>query len=150
MPTNDTLLVSGTQKSVNYLEGAITLNSVEWVNPKNKNLKARLTAGASVAHDVREEHTHAGYIVKTAGEYEKDLTKYEKKIFKPKRFNAKAELFQTSPDFYIASSDSTSRNDRTGGKVSGNVSFNSTSAGGSYSRYYSNMNHRYQRRHNQV
>ena len=143
MPTNDTLLVSGTQKSVNYLEGATTLNSVEWVSPKNKNLKARLTAGASVAHDVREEHTHAGYIVKTAGEYEKDLTKYEKKIFKPKRFNAKAELFQTSPDFYIASSDSTSRNDRTGGKVSGNVSFNSTSAGGSYSRYYSNMNHRY-------
>lgn len=143
MPTNDTLLVSGTQKSVNYLEGATSLNSVEWVNPKNKNLKARLTAGASVAHDVREEHTHAGYIVKTAGEYEKDLTKYEKKIFKPKRFNAKAELFQTSPDFYIASSDSTSRNDRTGGKVSGNVSFNSTSAGGSYSRYYSNMNHRY-------
>ncbi len=143
MPTNDTLLVSGTQKSVNYLEGATSLNSVEWVNPKNKKLKARLTAGASVAHDVREEHTHAGYIVKTAGEYEKDLTKYEKKFFKPKRFNAKAELFQTSPDFYIASSDSTSRNDRTGGKVSGNVSFNSTSAGGSYSRYYSNMNHRY-------
>lgn len=142
-PTNDTLLVSGTQKSVNYLEGATSLNSVEWVNPKNKDIKGRLTAGASVAHDVREEHTHAGYIVKGTGEYEKDLSKYQKGILKPKRFFSRLELFQTSPDFYIASSDSTSKNDRTGGKVSGGVSFNSTSANGSYSRYYSNMNHRY-------
>lgn len=143
VPTNDTLLVSGTQKSGNYLEGATALNSVEWVNPKNKNIKGRLTAGASVAHDIREEHTHAGYIVKAAGEYEKDLEKYQRGIFKPKRAAGRLELFQTSPDFYIASSDSTSKNDRTGGKVSGNVSFNSTNAGGSYSRYYSNMNHRY-------
>lgn len=143
VPTNDTLLVSGTQKSVNYLEGATALNSVEWVNPKNKNIKGRLTAGASVAHDIREEHTHAGYIVKAAGEYEKDLEKYQRGIFKPKRAAGRLELFQTSPDFYIASSDSTSKNDRTGGKVSGNISFNSTNAGGSYSRYYSNMNHRY-------
>lgn len=143
VPTNDTLLVSGTQKSVNYLEGATALNSVEWVNPKNKNIKGRLTAGASVAHDIREEHTHAGYIVKAAGEYEKDLEKYQRGIFKPKRAAGRLELFQTSPDFYIASSDSTSKNDRTGGKVSGNVSFNSTNASGSYSRYYSNINHRY-------
>lgn len=143
VPTNDTLLVSGTQKSVNYLEGATALNSVEWVNPKNKNIKGRLTAGASVAHDIREEHTHAGYIVKAAGEYEKDLEKYQRGIFKPKRAAGRLELFQTSPDFYIASSDSTSKNDRTGGKVSGNISFNSTNAGGSYSRYYSNVNHRY-------
>lgn len=143
VPTNDTLLVSGTQKSVNYLEGATALNSVEWVNPKNKNIKARLTAGASVAHDIREEHTHAGYIVKAAGEYEKDLEKYKKGIFKPKKATGRLELFQTSPDFYIASSDSTSKNDRTGGKLTGNISFNSTNAGGSYSRYYSNMNHRY-------
>ena len=143
VPTNDTLLVSGTQKSVNYLEGATALNSVEWVNPKNRNIKGRLTAGASVAHDIREEYTHAGYIVKAAGEYEKDLEKYQRGIFKPKRAAGRLELFQTSPDFYIASSDSTSKNDRTGGKVSGNISFNSTNAGGSYSRYYSNMNHRY-------
>ena len=143
VPTNDTLLVSGTQKSVNYLEGATTLNSVEWINPKNKYIKGRLTAGASIAHDTREEHTHAGYIVKATGDYQKDLEKYKKGCFKPKKFNSRLELFQTSPDFYIAGSDSTSKNDRTGGKVSGNVSFNSTTAGGSYSRYYSNMNHRY-------
>lgn len=143
MPTNDTLLVSGTQKSVNYLEGATSLNSIDWQSQKNKNIKARLTAGASVAHDIREEHTHAGYIAKATGEYDKDLSDKQWKIIKPKRVNAKAEIFQTSPDFYIASSDSTSKNDRTGGKISASTSFNSTSVGGSYSRYFSNMNHRY-------
>lgn len=143
MPTNDTLLVSGTQKSVNYLEGATSLNSIDWQSKKNRNIKARLTAGASVAHDIREEYTHAGYIAKATGEYDKDLSNKKWGIVKPKRVNAKAEIFQTSPDFYIASSDSTSKNDRTGGKVSASTSFNSTSVGGSYSRYFSNMNHRY-------
>lgn len=143
IPTNDTLLVSGTQKSVNYLEGATSLNSVEWQSKKNRNIKARVTAGASVAHDVREEYTHAGYIAKATGEYEKDLSEKKWKIIKPKRVNAKAEIFQTSPDFYIASSDSTSKNDRLGGKASAGVAFNSTNVSGNYSRYFSNMNHRY-------
>ncbi len=143
MPTNDTLLVSGTQKSVNYLEGVTSLNSIDWQSKKNRNIKGRLTTGASIAHDIREEYTHAGYIAKASGEYDKDLSDKKWGIVKPKRVNAKAELFQTSPDFYIASSDSTSKNDRTGGKVSASTSFNSTSVGGSYSRYFSNMNHRY-------
>ena len=145
IPTNDTLLVSGTQKSVNYLEGATTLNSVEWRSEKNKNISARATAGASVAHDIREHYTHAGYTGRLSAQYSStDLAKYSKGIFKPRSVNGKIELFQNSPDWYVASSDSTSKNDRTGGKVTGALSFNSTSAGGSYSRYYSNMNHRYE------
>lgn len=144
MPTNDTLLVTGTQKSVNYIEGATSLSNLDWVSTKNPNIKARLTAGASVAHDIREEHTHAGYIAKATGQYEKDLTEYQKGILKPKKVSTKLELFQTSPDFYIASSDSSSKNDRTGGRATAGVSFNSTNVNGSYSRYYSNMNHRYQ------
>lgn len=47
--------------------------------------------------------------MKAAGEYEKDLEKYQRGIFKPKRAAGRLELFQTSPDFYIASSDSTSK-----------------------------------------
>ena len=144
IPTNDTLLVSGTQKNVNYIEGATSLNSIEYISKKDPNLKLRGTAGVSVAHDVREEHTHAGYIVKGTGEYSRDLTKYSWKIFKPKSAGIRAELFNTSPDFYIAASDSTSKNDRTGGRVQGNLSFNSTNVNGGYNKYYSNMNHRYQ------
>lgn len=143
VPTNDSLLVTGTQKSVNYLEGATSLNSVEWQSKDNPSLKARGTAGASIAHDVREENTKAGYIVKGTGEYSKDLSKYSKGYLKPRGFKAKVEAFHTSPDFYIASSDSTSRNDRTGGKATLGVGFNSTTVGGTYSKYYSNMNHKY-------
>ncbi len=143
LPTNDSLLVVGTQKNVNYQEGATTLNSIEWKSEKNKNIKARAVAGASVAHDVREHNTHAGFMGKLVGEYEKDLQKFNYKIFKPKFAKGKAEVFHTSPDWYIASSDSTSMNDRTGGRASASLSFNNTSASGSYMRYFSNMNHRY-------
>lgn len=144
IPTNDTLLVSGTQKNVNYLEGATTLNSVEYVNEKDPNFKARATAGASVARDVREEDTHFGYTGKLRAEYSKDLTPYSKGILKPKRAGANVELFHNSEDWYIASSDSTSYNGRTGGRAQGHLSFNSTNVGGGYSKYYSNLTHRYE------
>ena len=144
IPTNDSLLVSGTQKNVNYLEGATTLNSVEYVSKKDPDFKLRATAGASIAKDIRDEDTHVGYVVKGSGEYSKDLRKYGWKIFQPKSARAKLEAYQTSPDFYIASSDSTSKNDRIGGKASGAVSFNQTNVSGGYNKYYSNINNRYQ------
>ena len=142
IPTNDTLLVNGTQKSVNFMEGATSLNTIEWKSEKNPALKARAVAGASIAHDDREHHTHAGYMAKLVGEYGQTFNK-KFGIFKPRRLNAKLEAFQTSPDWYVASSDSTSKNDRTGGKVSASVGFNSTNVGGAYSKYMSNLNHRY-------
>ncbi len=151
VPTNDSLLVVGTQKSVNYQEGVTTLNTLEWQSKKNQYIKARAVVGGSIAHDLRDKDTHAGYMGKLAGEYDqdmskysKDLTKYHLGVFRPRNLKGKAEIFQTSPDWYIANSDAISKNDRTGGKVSAGFGFNSTSASGSYSRYLSNMNHRYQ------
>lgn len=143
VPTNDTLLVSGTQKSPNFLEGATSLNSVEWRSEKNNDIKVRATAGASVANDIREHDIHAGYMGKLTGEYNKSLDKYKWGIFKPRRVHAKLEAFHTSPDWYVASTDSTSKNDRTGGRATGGFSFNSTSVNGGYSKYVSNLNHRY-------
>ena len=144
MPTNDTLLVSGTQKNVNYIEGATSLNSIEYISKKDPNLKLRTTAGASIGHDIREQDTHIGYIFKGTGEYAKDLNKYKWKFFHPKSASARLEAYHTSPDFYLASSDATSKNDRTGGKISGALSFNSTNINGGYNKYYSNMNSRYE------
>lgn len=144
IPTNDSLLVSGTQKNVNYLEGATTLNSIDYISKKDPNFKLRGTAGASIANDVREEDTHVGYMVKGTAEYNKDLRKYGWKVFEPKQASAKVEAFQTSPDWYIASSDSTSRNDRIGGQAQGSFSFNNSSVGGGYQKYYSNINNRYE------
>ena len=144
IPTNDALLVTGTQKNVNYLEGATSLNSVEYVSKKDPNFKARATVGGSIAKDIRDEDTHVGYMVKGITEYKKDLRKHSWKFFEPKSASVKLEGYNASPDFYIASSDSTSRNDRAGGKASGTFSFNNTSVGGGYNKYYSNLNHRYE------
>ena len=143
IPTNDALLVTGTQKNVNYLEGATSLNSIEYVHEKDPNLKLRATAGASIARDIREDDTHAGYMAKGTAEYSKDLRKYSWNILQPKSASAKVEAFHTSPDFYIASSDTTSKNDRTGGRAHGSLSFNTTNVSGGYHKYYSNLNHRY-------
>lgn len=144
IPTNDSLLVTGTQKNVNYLEGATTLNSVEYVSKKDPNFKARATIGGSVAKDIRDEDTHVGYMVKGTTEYKKNLRKLSWKIFEPKSATLKLEGYNASSDFYIASSDSTSRNDRAGGRASGTFNFNNTSVGGGYNKYYSNLNHRYE------
>lgn len=143
VPTNDALLVTGTQKSVNYLEGVTSLNSIEWRNEENTAMKARLTGGLSAARDIREHKSHGGYMLQLSGEYGKDISSPKHKFFKPKRVGVKAEAFHTSPDWYVASTDSTSKNDRTGGRVSGSFGFNSTGMHGSYSRYKSNMNKRY-------
>lgn len=143
VPTDDTLLVAGTRKSVNYIDGITSLNSIEWKNEDNKDIKASAVAGLSFAHDIREHSNHGGYMGKLSGEAGTDLSKYKYGIFKPKRIKGKIEAFHTSPDWYIASTDDTSKNDRTGAKVSGNVGFNTTNAYASYSRYISNHNHRY-------
>ena len=143
MPTNDALLVTGTQKSVNYIEGATTLNSIDYTSKTDPNFKARFTTGGSIAHDIREHTTKPGYMAKGLVEYSRDLQNLKYKFFKPKRASTKIEAYHTSPDFYIASTDATSKNDRLGGKVTAGLSFNSTSVGGSYNKYYSNLNHKY-------
>ena len=116
---------------------------MEWRCEENKDMKLRATAGVSAARDVRDDKSHGGYMAQLAGEYAKDLIQFQHGILKPRRFSAKAELFHTSPDWYIASTDANTKNDRTGGKVSGGFSFNSTSLYGSYGEYKSNNNHRY-------
>lgn len=144
VPTNDTLLVSGTQKNVNYLEGATTLNSFDYVNKKDPNLKMRGTVGASIARDIRDEDTHVGYILKGTTEYSRNLKNLAVGFFQPKRASVKLEAYQTTPDFYLASSNSSSKNDRFGGKAHGSLSFNSTQVSGGYNKYYSNINKRYE------
>ncbi len=144
IPTNDSLLVAGTQKNVNYQEGASALSGVEYIHKKNKNFKMRGLGGTSVARDIREDSTKFGWVLRGTAEYSKPLDKYSWKFFKPKRAFIKLDGYHTSPDFYIASSDATSKPDRTGGRVQSSLSFNSTSVSGGYNKYYSNTTHRYE------
>jgi len=144
VPTNDSLLVTGTQKNVNYQEGLTSLSGVEYISEKDKNLKLRGTGGVSVSKDIRQENSHVGWTLRGSGEYSKDLYKYSNRFFKPKRAALKLEGYHASPDFYLASSDSSSKADRSGGKVQGSVGFNSTTVSGGYNKYYSNTTHRYE------
>lgn len=144
IPTNDYLLVSGTSKSNVFLEGTTILNSLEWKNKNNSNVKAKLTHGFSFAEDIREKTTKGGYIIKLSGDFEKNLQKYQKNIFKPEIFRLRSETYHSSPDYYVASSDYSSNNDRTGAKAKIFLNFNSTVIHGSYNKYFSNFNHKYQ------
>ena len=144
IPTNDSLLVTGTQKNVNYQEGATALSSVEYIHKKDKNFRLRGMGGTSVARDIREDSTKAGWSIKGTAEYSKDLEKYSWKRLRPRNASIKLDGYHSSPDFYIASSDATSRPDRSGGRVQGSVAFNSTSVSGGYNKYYSNTTHRYE------
>ena len=144
VPTNDALLVTGTQRNVNYQEGATALSGVEYIHKKDKNFKLRGLGGTSVARDLREESTKVGWALKGTAEYSKKLEDYSWKIFKPKSASVKLDGYHSSPDFYIASSDSTSKADRSGGRAQGSLTFNSTSVSGGYNKYYSNTTHRYE------
>ena len=144
IPTNDVLLVTGTQKNVNYQEGATSLSGVEYIHKKDKNFKMNAVGGTSVARDIREDHTKVGWTVRGTAEYTKSLDKYSGKIFKPRNASLRLDGYHSSPDFYIASSDSTSKADRSGGRAQGSVSFNSTSVSGGYNKYYMNTTHKYE------
>ncbi len=144
IPTNDVLLVTGTQKNVNYQEGATALSGLEYIHKKDKNFKLKGIGGTSVAKDIREESTKVGWTLRGTAEYSKSLDKYSYKIFKPNNASLRLDGYHSSPDFYIASSDATSKADRSGGRVRGSLSFNSTSVSGGYNKYYSNTNHRYE------
>ena len=144
IPTNDSLLVAGTQKNVNYQEGATALSGLEYIHKKDKNFKMRAIGGTSVARDIREDTTKVGWTLRGSAEYRKDLQKYSYKFLKPKGAHLRIDGYHSSPDFYIASSDSSSKADRSGGRVQSSLSFNSTTVGGGYNKYYSNTTHRYE------
>ena len=78
------MLVTGTQKNVNYQEGATALSGLEYIHKKDKNFRMRAIGGTSVARDIREDHTKVGWTLRGSAEYSKDLQKHDLKIIKPK------------------------------------------------------------------
>ena len=144
VPTNDALLVTGTQKNVNYQEGATSLSGIEYIHKKDKNFKLRGLGGTSIARDIREDTTKMGVTLRGTAEYSKSFEKSFLKFFIPRNASVKVDGYHSSQDFYIASSDSTSKPDRTGARAQGSFAFNSTSVSGSYNKYYSNTNHKYE------
>lgn len=129
--STDALLTSGTWKNPNHLEGISNLNTIEYI--KNDNLKYKTSLGISTVKDTSlAESQKPGYSLTAQAEYKKD------------KYNFKAGIFNTSPDFYLAGSDGSYINDRTGAFIRGNFAGNGCGIDGSLKKYFSNADKRFE------
>lgn len=126
--STDSLLTSGTWKNPNNLEGVTSLNTLEYI--KNDNLKYKTSFGASFANDITKSE-NAGYTLTAQAEYAKN------------NYSLKGGLFNTSSDFYLAGSDGSYINDRTGGFLRGSISGNNSGIDGTFKKYFSNMDKKF-------
>lgn len=121
--STDSLLTSGTWKNPNNLEGITSLNSFEYI--KNDFLKYKTAFGASFTGE-------GGYTVTAQADYAK------------KNYSLKSGLFHTSPDFYLAGSDGSYINDRTGGFIRGSLNGKNSGLDGSFKKYISNIDKKFE------
>lgn len=128
--SNDALLTSGTWKNPNNLDGITNFNTIHF--QKNNSLSYKLSAGISNSRDLSfGKNGLFGYAISTG-------TKLKNQFG-----NIEAEIFNTSPDFYFASSNGSFINDRLGGGVSFDFSKNGVNIFGQYKKYFSNTNHKF-------
>ena len=129
--SSDALLTSGTWKNPNNLDGITSLNTIYL--QKNDSLVYKLTGGISNARDSSlGENQLGGYAVSAGGK------------MKRKFGNIEAEIFNTSPDFYLAGSNGSFINDRLGGGVTFDFAKNGVNLFGQYKKYFSNTNHKFE------
>lgn len=119
----DSLLTSGTWKNPNNLEGFSSLNTFEYI--KNDFLKYKTSFGASIADS-------PGYTLTAQAEYAK------------KNYSFKSGLFNTSSDFYLAGSDGSYINDRTGGFLRGSLNGKNSGIECAFKKYFSNMDKKFE------
>ncbi len=127
--STDSLLTSGTWKNPNNLEGATSLNTLEYI--KNDFLKYKTAFGVSMANDITKGE-NAGYTITAQADYAKN------------NYSLRCGLFNTSSDFYLAGSDGSYINDRTGGFVRGSISGKNSGIDGTFKKYFSNMDKKFE------
>lgn len=127
--STDSLLTSGTWKNPNNLEGVTSLNTLEYV--KNDYLKYKTSFGASFSKDITRGE-YPGYTLTAQAEYKKN------------NYSLRGGLFNISPNFYLAGSDGSYINDRTGGFVRGSLSGKNSGIDGCLKKYFSNINKKFE------
>lgn len=129
--STDALLTSGTWKNPNNLEGLSWLNTLEHI--KNENLNSKLIMDISSSKDISlNNQDNLGYTIAAETKYNKD------------NYYLKGGLFTTSTDFYLAGSDGSYYNDRTGALIAGGISQNNSAINGNIKKYVSNTSHRFE------
>lgn len=129
--STDALLTSGTWKNPNNMEGVSWLNTLEHI--KNDNLNSKLLMGISSAKDISQNYGEQfGYTISAETNYHKN------------NYYMKGSLFTTSADFYLAGSDGSYYNDRTGVLIGGGYAKNNFGINGSIKKYISNTANRFE------
>lgn len=129
--STDALLTSGTWKNPNNLEGVSWLNTLEYI--KNDNFKSKIIMGISSLKDISQNYgQQGGYTLAAETNYRKN------------NFYLKGGLFTTSADFYLAGSDGSYYNDRTGVMFGGGFSKNNGGINANVKKYISNTAYRFE------
>ena len=125
------LLSSGVYRNPNTMEGLSIINTLNLY--KNKNYHLNLLGGVSASRDFNYNN----------GEYSPGYSLSLENIFDYKNYTFKLRLYQQSPDYYVAGSDSGFISDRIGAEIGANYSRENLNANMRYTRYYSNLDKRY-------
>ena len=125
------ILSSGVYRNPNTMEGLSVINTLNLY--KNKYYKLNALAALSIMKDFNysENHYSPGYSLSVEN------------IFDYRNSTFKFRLYQQSPDYYVAGSDSGFICDRLGAEIAGMYAKDSLNANLRYTRYYSNLDSRY-------
>ena len=125
------ILSSGVYRNPNTMEGVSLINTINIY--KNKFYSLNALAGLSVMKDYSTN----------AANYAPGYSLSLENIFDYKNSTLKLRLYQQSPDYYVAGSDSGFICDRLGAEVSAGYTKDNLNANVRYTRYYSNLNNKY-------
>ena len=125
------ILSSGIYKNPNTLQGATAINTMSIY--KNKNHRFDILSSLSLMNDLNyaTSERKPGYSFSIEDVYERKNT------------TLKLKLYQQSPNYYVAGSDSGFICDRIGGQIAAVYAKNNLSANLRYTRYYSNLDKTY-------
>lgn len=129
---NNSILSMGTYRNPNSLEGFTMINSLDYF--VNDNWKLGLVGAISSSTDKAlsyQEQNPIGYSLALNSQYKKD------------KFTLDTSIYNQSPNFYLAGSESGFISDRLGAKISGTYRWSNFSLTGSYNKYFSNLDNKY-------
>ena len=125
------ILSSGVYRNPNTMEGISVINTLNLYKNKYYSLNALLAASVMKDFNNDEQRYNPGYSLSLEN------------VFDYKNSTFKLRLYQQSPDYYVAGSDSGFISDRLGAEVVAAYAKDSLNANLRYTRYYSNLDNKY-------
>lgn len=125
------ILSSGVYRNPNTMEGLTVINTFNMYKNKFYRLNAAFSSSLMKDYNLEQKGFNTGYSFSLNN------------IFDYNNLTFKLRLYQQSPDFYVAGTDSGFISDRLGGEITAQYAKENLSANLKYTRYYSNLDKRY-------